>query len=145
MEDMDYLISEIVYDKKIQEELEKENNEDAKRIANDSEKIKEIMKDLNELIEDGGEQIVYAKLITDDTEETLEEANIQLHKARESQKKSVILKGTLISAGIGACIGGPIGGILGSSVHLTIMGAILGGVSIAGFTGTLTNFILKNK
>jgi hypothetical protein len=145
MEDMDYLISEIVYDKKIQEELEKENNEDAKRIANDSEKIKEIMKDLNELIEDGGEQIVYAKLITDDTEETLEEANIQLRKARESQKKSVILKGTLISAGIGACIGGPIGGILGSSVHLTIMGAILGGVSIAGFTGTLTNFILKNK
>ena len=135
----------LIYESNIEEQQKKENNEDVKRLAQDTVEIRAIMKDLNELIEDEGEQIVYAKLITDDTEETLEEANIQLRKARESQKKSVILKGTLISAGIGACIGGPIGGILGSSVHLTIMGAILGGVSIAGFTGTLTNFILKNK
>jgi hypothetical protein len=34
---------------------------------------------------------------------------------------------------------------MSSSVHLTIMGAVLGGVSIGGFTGTLANFILKNK
>lgn len=145
MEDMDYLISEIAYDEKIQEQLEKENNEDAKRIAKEAEKIKEIIKDLNELIEDEGEQIAFAELITEDTTNTLEDTKITLDKARESQKKAVILKGTLISAGIGACIGGPIGGVLGSSVHLTIMGAVLGGVSIGGFTGTLANFILKNK
>ena len=74
---------------------EKENKEDIKRLLQYTEKIKEIMKDLNELIEDEGEQIVYAKLITDDTEETLEETNIQLHNARESQKKAAILKGHL--------------------------------------------------
>jgi hypothetical protein len=33
MNDMDYLISELAYDEKIQEQLEKENKEDAKRIG----------------------------------------------------------------------------------------------------------------
>ena len=103
------------------------------------------MTDLNKLLEDNGEQIVYAKMVTDEADKIIEETNTQLNKARESQKKSLILKGTLISAGIGACIGGPIGGILGSSVHLTSIGALLGGLSIGGFTGSLTNFILKHK
>lgn len=124
---------------------DKENKEDIQRLLQYTAKIKEIMKDMNELIEDGGEQIVYAELITDDTEDILEETNIQLHKARESQKKAAILKGTLISAGIGACIGGPIGGVLGSSFHLTALGALVGGVSIGGFAGSLTNYILSFK
>jgi len=145
MDETDYIVGELIYESTIEEQQKKENNEDAKRLAQDTEKINEIMKDLNELIENEGEQIAYAKLITDDTEETLEETNIQLHKARESQKKSVVLKGTLISAGVGACIGGPIGGVLGSSIHLTVLCALVGGVSIGGFTGSLANFILRNK
>lgn len=127
------------------EQEDRENKEDIKCLVQDTARIKEIMKDINELIEDEGEQLVYAELITDDTEEILEDTNDQLHKARESQKKAVILKGTLVSAGIGACFGGPIGGILGSTVHLTIAGVILGGVSIGGLTGSLANYVLKNK
>jgi hypothetical protein len=145
MDETDYIIGEIIYDSTVKEQQNNENYEDAKRLTQDTDKIKEIMKDLNELIEDGGEQLVYAERITEDTQETLKDAGIAIHKARESQKKSVILTGTIISAGIGACIGGPIGGILGSSVHLTIMGAIVGGGSMAGFTGSLANYILKNK
>ena len=144
MDKKDYVVGELICSN-IEEQQQKENYEDVKRLAYDTAKIKEIMKDLNDLIEDDGEQIVYAERLTDDAQEILEEANTHIHKARESQKKAVILKGTLISAGIGACIGGPIGGILGSSVHLTIMGALLGGLSIGGFTGSLTHFILKNK
>ena len=135
----------LIYESTIEERQKKETYEDVKRLAKDTDKINEIMKDLNELIEDEGEQIIYAKLITNDTEETLEETNIQLHRARESQKKSIVLKGTLISAGVGACIGGPIGGVLGSSIHLTVLCALVGGVSIGGFTGSLANFILRNK
>jgi hypothetical protein len=127
------------------EQEDKENKEDIKRLVQDTAKIKEIMKDINELIEDEGEQIIYAELITDDTEYILEETNIQLHKARESQKKAAILKGTLVSAGIGACIGGPIGGVLGSSIHLTVLGVLVGGVSIGGFAGSLINYILSFK
>lgn len=127
------------------EQEDRENKEDIKCLVQDTARIKEIMKDINELIEDEGEQLVYAELITDDTEEILEDTNDQLYKARESQKKALILKGTLVSAGIGACFGGPIGGILGSTVHLTIAGVILGGVSIGGLTGSLANYVLKNK
>lgn len=144
MNKKDYVVGELICSN-IKEQQQKENNEDVKRLAYDTAKIKEIMKDLNGLLEDDGEQIVYAKMLSDDTEVILEEANTKINKARESQKKAVILKGTLLSAGIGACIGGPIGGILGSSVHLTIMGVLLGGISIGGFTGSLTHFILKHK
>jgi len=145
MDETDYVIGEIIYDSSVKEQQNKENYEDAKRITQDTEKIKEIMKDLNELIEDEGEQLVYAERITEESQETLKDAGIAVHKARESQKKAVILKGTLVSAGIGACFGGPIGGILGSTVHLTIAGVILGGVSIGGLTGSLANYVLKNK
>ena len=144
MDKKDYIVGELICSN-IEEQQKKENNEDVKRLAYDTAKIKEIMKDLNGLIEDDGEQIVYAKILTDDAQETLKETNIQLHKARESQKKALILKGTLISAGVGACIGGPIGGVLGSSIHLTVLCALVGGVSIGGFTGSLANFILRNK
>jgi uncharacterized membrane protein len=145
MDETDYIIGEIIYDSTVKEQQNKENYEDVKHLTQDTEKIKEIMIDLNELIEDGGEQLVYAERITEESQETLKGAEIAVHKARESQKKAVILKGTLVSVGIGACFGGPIGGILGSTVHLTIAGAILGGVSIGGFTGSLANYILKNK
>jgi hypothetical protein len=145
MEDMDYLFEEIQYDMNIKEELEKENLDDTKYLADNTKKIKEIMKDLNELIENDEDKIVFAEFISDDIQKKLEDTKIAIDNARESQRKSTILKGTLISAGIGACFGGPIGGILGSSIHLTITGVILGGISIGGFTGSLTNYILKNK
>lgn len=145
MEDINNLFEEIPYDINVEEQLEKENADDTKCIAEKTEKIKEIMKDLNELIDNDKDKIVFAEFISDDIQKKLEDTKIAIDKARESQKQSTILKGTLISAGIGACFGGPIGGILGSSVHLTITGVILGGISIGGFTGSLTNFILKRS
>ena len=91
------------------------------------------------------EKIVVAELITNETTQTIEETQKTLHDARESQKKSLILKGTILCTCIGACIGGPIGGILGNTVHLTVMGTIVGGISMGGFMGSITNYVLKTK
>ena len=142
---MDYLFAEIACTDTLDEEQEREDRKDAEKLAKDTETIKTIMKDLNELIEDEDEQIVFAERITDETHDVLKETNENIHKARESQKKALILKGTLISAGVGLCVGGPIGGLLGSSVHLTTIGAIIGGVSFGGFMGSLTNYVLSTK
>ena len=145
MEDMDYLIPEVAYELKLAQQQDEEDKRDVEKLAKDTEQIKTIMKDLNELINDDGEQIVTAELITNETQEIIKDTKETLHKARESQKKAIILKGTLISAGIGVCIGGPIGGVLGSTVHLTLLSAIVGGVSVGGLMGSLTNYILSTK
>ena len=145
MEDMDYFIPEVAYELKLAQQQDEEDKRDVEKLAKDTEQIKTIMKDLNELINDDGEQIVTAELITNETQEIIKDTKETLHKARESQKKAIILKGTLISAGIGVCIGGPIGGVLGSTVHLTLFSAIVGGVSVGGLMGSLTNYILSSK
>ena len=145
MEDMYYFIPEVAYELKLAQQQDEEDKRDVEKLAKDTEQIKTIMKDLNELINDDGEQIVTAELITNETQEIIKDTKETLHKARESQKKAIILKGTLISAGIGVCIGGPIGGVLGSTVHLTLLSAIVGGVSVGGLMGSLTNYILSTK
>jgi hypothetical protein len=143
MDDMDYLIGEIIYDSQIEELQKEEDTKDANRISKETSQLKTIIHDLNQFIDDDKDKIVFAERITEDTHKILEDTKDFIDKARESQKKAFIMKGTLISTGIGLCIGGPIGGILGNTIHLTILCAMLGGVSVGGFTGTLTNYILR--
>ena len=142
---MNNSIEEIPYTSNIESIIKKEQTEDVKNLVKDIEQLKEIMKDINELIEDDEKEIAYAELISDETQQTLENTQITIDKAREAQKKAVILKGTLISTCIGACIGGPLGGILGNTAGVTIMGALIGSISFGGFSGSLTNYILKTK
>lgn len=145
MEDTDILVAELAYDSNTERLQKEQDKKDIIKLKEDTEKLKIIMKDLTEIIDDSGEQILFAERITDDTQETLKETSEHIKKARESQRKANILKGTLISTGIGICIGGPIGGILGNTVNLVGMGTLIGGVSIGGFMGSLTNYILSVK
>ena len=45
MDETDYIIGEIIYDSTVKEQQNNENYEDAKRLTQDTDKIKEIMKD----------------------------------------------------------------------------------------------------
>ena len=139
------LFEEIPYDINIEEQLEKENLNDTKYLAENTEKIKEIMKDLNELIDNDKDKIVFAEFVSDDIQKKLENTKKAIDKARYSQKQANILKGTLISAGIGACIGGPIGAVIGSSINLTVAGTVIGSISTSAITGTIASYILGFK
>jgi uncharacterized protein YcfJ len=139
------LFEEIPYDINVEEQLEKENLNDTKYLAENTEKIKEIMKDINELIENDEDKIVFAEFVSDDIQKKLENTKKAIDKARYSQKQSNILKGTLISAGIGACIVGPIGAVIGSSINLTVAGTVIGSISTSAITGTIASYILGFK
>ena len=123
---------------------DKEDKELVHKIAKDTEYLKQIMEKLNAILGADGEKIANAELITNEADVTIQETQETIKDARNSQKKSMLLKGTILSTFIGACIGGPIGGIMGSSIHLTAMGTILGGVSVGGFMGSIAHFSLKS-
>ena len=112
------------------------------KLADDTAYLKSIT-NLNKLITNDGEQIATAELHIKDATETIQETKDTLDTAHKSQKKTLILKGTIISTCVGACIGGPIGGILGNTVNLTAMGLFLGSISMGGFMGTMANVVLR--
>ena len=77
-----------------------ENMADAARLAQDTAAIRETMVDINDLIEEGGEQLMQIDDEIEDAAEATEQAAKELDKAREHQKSSIKLK-----LAIGICCG----------------------------------------
>ena len=128
------------------DELERENREDAKKLMESAIFIKEISKDLNILIEDAQEPIETTVELIEDTNNTVKDANTKLEEAKYHHFRSKLWKTSFINAFLGFIIGGPIGGAIGvgtgiSAIGLGISSALFGGAT----TGAATYGILKNK
>lgn len=128
------------------DELERENKEDAKKLMESAVLIKEISKDLNILIEDAQEPIETTVELMEDSNNTVKDANTRLEEAKYHYFKSKLWKTSFINAFLGFIIGGPLGSIVGvgtgiSAIGLGISSALFGGAT----TGAATYSILKNK
>ena len=137
------LITDVKYVYDVEQLQKNEEKVQIAKLVDDTAHLKDIITKLNELIGTDGEKIATAELITNETAETIQDTQETIHEAREYQKKSMMLKGTILCTCIGACIGGPIGGIMGHTINLTVMGAILGGASMGGFMGSIAHYALK--
>jgi hypothetical protein len=136
----EYNITECDLDK----EYIDEQRQDIKYIYDSTEKINDIMKDLNHLL--AGDTIKIQDL-SDETisvYEMLTDTNEELHEARQKQKKTLLLKATLIGVGVGMVIGGPLGAIFGiySGLGGGLCG-ILGGVTSGSIGGGASYGIFK--
>lgn len=126
--------------------IEDENRNDIRKLADDTSKIREIMSDINMLIDDGGEQLVVAREYVDDADIIIEDATNEINQARKSQARAIVLKATLFSIGIGLCIGGPTGAVLGYIAGKAALdGAIIGCLSLGGIFGGVGNKIYRDK
>ena len=127
--------------------IDEENKEDIKRLVQKIGLLNETMMDINSLLEDSGNELLRTIEITDNTEEILQDTNIELAIANKEQKSGNLLKSTLIGGVIGLLLGGPLGGLAGWSISATISGitaltgSILGSVTFGGATYGL----VKNK
>ena len=125
------------------EYMEKEDEEDYKKLIKDSIILKETMDDVNKLLEDSGMALDHVEEKVEETQETVKDANTQLAKANKYQKSIGIIKGTLVGTIVGLIFGGPIGGLVGWEIGTGITvaaltGSICGGVSAGGITyGTM--------
>ena len=130
----------------INQRMEDENRNDAEKIARYSAIIHEIMRDMSQLINDGGEQLIVAREFVEGADINVEDAVEQLTHARKSQASSVILKGTIGGIIIGLLIGGPGGAVTGYAIgHAVLGGAIIGGLSLGSIFGGVSNAIYRNK
>jgi hypothetical protein len=128
---------------KLQEE---ENKKDVAELLKNTIIIHEISADLSSMIEAQGEQVMYTKELTEESEECLGGAVVQIGKAKKSYFSSLLLKGTLISTVVGLAGGGLIGGIIGYSAGAGILGSgIAGGVVGSGVCGGVTYGSIKGK
>jgi len=129
------------------EMINKDNKEDIKRLVQKTRILNETMMDINSLLEDSGNELLRTIEITDDTEEILQDTNVELAVANKDQKSGYLLKSTIIGGVIGLLLGGPLGGLAGWSISATITGitaltgSILGSVT---FGGTAYGLV-KNK
>lgn len=109
----------------------------AKKLAKDTEDLKLIMVDLNNIIKDSNIPINEIDNNVEASKEVLKETTIELTKAKKYQGNTSILKIAGICTLAGVCLGGPLGAIGGSYLGLAIGGGIFGtlaGGSIAGGT-----------
>lgn len=128
------------------DEMQKENEKDAKKLMESAIFIKEISKDLNILIEDSQEQIETTVELIEESDEKVKNSNTKLEEAKYYHFRSKLWKTSFINAFLGFIIGGPIGGAVGvgtgiSAIGLGISSALFGGAT----TGVATYGILKNK
>ena len=138
--------AQIIDDTDIDQLIEDENRNDVEKIARDSAIIREIMGDMSQLIDDGGEQIIIAKEFVEGADVNVEDAVEQLIHARKSQANSVILKGTIGGIVIGFLIGGPGGAAAGYIIGNVVLGGIIiGGLSLGSVFGAVGNAIYRNK
>eukprot|EP00750_Incisomonas_marina_P025959 INCI5808.1.p1 GENE.INCI5808.1~~INCI5808.1.p1 ORF type:complete len:246 (+),score=58.08 INCI5808.1:84-821(+) len=80
--------------------MAQENQEDARRLAQDTAAIRETMVDIHGLIEEGGEDLMTIDQEVEGAAEAAESATQELTKAREHQKSNIKLK-----LAIGICCG----------------------------------------
>lgn len=80
--------------------MAQENQEDARRLAQDTAAIRETMVDIHGLIEEGGEDLMNIDQEVEGAAEAAESATQELTKAREHQKSNIKLK-----LAIGICCG----------------------------------------
>ena len=129
------------------EMIENEDKKDLEKLVQNTRILNETMKDINSLLEDSGKELLQTREITEDTEETLQDTNVELAIANKHQKSGNLLKSTIIGGVIGLFLGGPLGGLVGWSVSSAIAGitaltgSILGSITIGGTTYGL----IKNK
>ena len=126
-------------------EIEREHKKDIRYLAEQSSQIREIMYDLNQQLEYDGALIRDAEQHTVETTQTLEDTREEIIKARRSQTKSIIFKGTVSGIVFGSLIGGPAGSILGYYTGGIIAGGILGIISLGTIGGFGSHYILKQK
>ena len=80
--------------------MEKENRQDMKQLGQDTSKIKDVMMNINGLIEDGGQQISDISDEIENAADMSDNAFNELKKAQEHQKCCVHLKCFFIIGGI---------------------------------------------
>ena len=128
------------------DEMEKENRADAKRLMESVILINNISKDINILINDSKEQLDITNELIEESEVDIKKADINLENAKYHYFKTKLWKTSLFNAFIGFIIGGPLGGIIGvgtgiSAIGLGISSALFGGAT----TGAATYGVIKNK
>ena len=130
----------------VDELLQQENLDEAKKIAEDSRIIREISEDLTDMLGDQGEQIDIVDCTIEDTKETLDDANDQLEKARKSFFRSKLCKFTLIGIVVGLVVGFIVGIIITEAAKLNIAICTIVGVILGGVIGGMSSFsIVKWK
>lgn len=128
------------------DEMEKENKADAKKLMENVILINDITKDINMLINDSKESLETTDKLIEKSDIDVKKANINLENAKYHHFKSKLWKTSLFNAFIGFIISGPLGGIIGvgtgiSAIGLGISSALFGGAT----TGAATYGVIKNK
>lgn len=117
----------------------------AKKLADDTVELKEIMNDLNNIVKDTDIQIVDIHDKIEESNLILEDTKTELIKAEQLKNNHSLLKITGISTIIGLCIGGPLGILGGSYLGLAIGGGLLGSFTGGSIAGGTAYGLYKNK
>ena len=128
------------------EEIKKENKEDAKQLLENSRIIKEISQDLSNLIEDAEEPLKEADEHIEDAYESAKDAVVEIEEAKYHHFRSKLWKNTLLAGFFGFIIGGPAGGIIGTYTSVSAGGLGIASALFGGATSSAATYgILKNK
>jgi Mg/Co/Ni transporter MgtE len=137
------------YDIKISDDIEniirQENEEDYKNLARQTEQIEDITHFLNNIINEGGAQLAEVDTTIIETNEVIDDININLEQAHKSRINGLLLKGTAIGVGVGFALGGLAGSIVGSYLGSISVGFLAGSIPLGSLSGGATYGIIKNK
>jgi hypothetical protein len=129
----------------VEEIQRRENEEDYRKLAIQSQQIEDITKSLNELINDGAKHLDEIDDTVIDSYTAIDDINIDLEQAKKTKIKGMLLKGTVISTCIGFAVGGIAGGVIGSYLGSVGIGFLLGSIPVGGLSGGTTYGIIKKK
>ena len=129
----------------VEEIHRRENEEDYKKLAQETAQLVDITKSISELIDDGGQQLDEIDETVTNTSDVMDDININLEEAHKNKINSLLIKGTAIGVGVGFAVGGIAGGIVGSYLGSIGVGFLVGSIPLGGLGGGATYGIIKNK
>lgn len=131
--------------KEIEEKEKKEEILLAKKIADDSSQLKDIMNDLNNIIKDSDIQLIDINDKLQESQVILDETKGDLIEAEKLKNNNSLLKVTGFSTILGLCIGGPLGFLGGSYLGLALGGGLIGTIAGGSIGGGTAYSLHKNK
>ena len=142
---MDKLDSQLIIlsDNDIQEKIKQENLEEIKQILDDSKRILDISKDLNQLLKKDTEHILSINDINNENLNLIKQTDSILEKASSYKKNKNILILSVVSGLVGAGIFGPVGGVIGTQISLGLVGVFSGSLVGGGAVG-ITSYNIFN-
>lgn len=132
-------------DDDIESIIRKENEDDYRNLAHQAEQIEDITHYINSIINDGGEKLDEIETAITETNNVIDDVNVNLEQVHKTRINGLLLKGTAIGVGVGFALGGIAGGIVGSYLGSISVGFLVGSIPLGSLGGGATYGIIKSK